>query len=279
MKYKGIIASALLAVFVCAPLFPPAARAASSDPLPPVVSTAWLSEQLEDPDLVILHVGAKGSYEEGHLPDARKASLRRLIRVNDAGIRDEMLPAAELSAALGEMGIGKESRVVVCFAHEDAAWAAARYLLTLEYAGLSGRVTFLDGGLPGWKTGGFPVSKDVASFETTDPSVTTADDVIVDTGWLAKNLEQPGITVIDARPAEGYSGVSGHWDRLGHIPGAANIPFFTVLAEDPPYLLKSREELSMLFQKAGAEPGDTVVLYCGTGMWGCLPYLAARHAG
>ncbi len=82
---------------------------------------------------------------------------------------------------------------------------------------------------------------------------------------------------MDGRPAEGYSGLAGHWARLGHIPGAGNIPFFTLLAEEPPYLLKSREELADMFRAAGVQPGDTVVVYCGTGLWASLPYLAARY--
>ncbi|UCC45151.1 MAG: hypothetical protein JSU65_04350, partial [Candidatus Zixiibacteriota bacterium] len=46
---------------------------------------------------------------------------------------------------------------------------------------------------------------------------------------------------------------------------------------EPPYLLKSREKLSDMFREAGANPGDTVVVYCGTGLWASLPYLAARY--
>jgi thiosulfate/3-mercaptopyruvate sulfurtransferase len=107
--------------------------------------------------------------------------------------------------------------------------------------------------------------------------VATVPDVLVDSEWLVARLEEPRIAVVDGRPAEGYSGLAGHWDRLGHIPGAKNIPFFTLLAEEPPYLLKSREELSDMFREAGAMPGDTVVVYCGTGLWASLPYLAARY--
>ena len=31
--------------------------------------------------------------------------------------------------------------------------------------------------------------------------------------------------------------------------------------------------------EAGAQTGDTVVAYCGTGLWASLPYLAARYVG
>ncbi len=277
MKPKAAVLTSLFVVLVCNATLLTATEAPSPDALSPVVSTAWLAEHLADPDLITLHIGMPGSYGEGHIPGARSASMRRLIRVNEAGIRDEMLSAEDIAEALAALGIGSRSRIVIYFADENGAWAVARYLLTLEHAGLSGRVAYLDGGLPKWVDEERPVSADAPSVETADLAVTIAPDVLVDTEWLRDRLDESGIAVVDGRPAEGYSGLSGHWDRLGHIPGAGNIPFFTLLAEEPPYLLKSREELADMFRAAGVQPGDTVVVYCGTGLWASLPYLAARY--
>jgi thiosulfate/3-mercaptopyruvate sulfurtransferase len=279
MRPKKTMLLSLIAILLCSSSLLTAAEPSSPAALSPVVTTAWLVEHLEDPGLISLHIGPPGSFEEGHIPGARKASLRRLIRVNEAGIRDEMLSSGDLAKALAELGIAESSRIVIYFSEEAAAWAAARYLLTLEYIGMSGRVAYLDGGLPKWVTEEHPVTSDIPPFESTDLTVAIAPDVVVNTEWLSARLEDPKIAVVDGRPAEGYSGLAGHWTRLGHIPGAKNIPFFTLLAEDPPYLLKSREELSDMFREAGAKPGDTVVVYCGTGLWASLPYLAARHLG
>jgi thiosulfate/3-mercaptopyruvate sulfurtransferase len=277
MKLKTTIFAAPLTVLICSFSFLLATEVPASVTMSSVVSTAWLAEHLEDPGLITLHMGPPGSYEERHIPGARSASLRRIIRVNEAGIRDEMLSAEDMAEALSELGIGDSSRIVIYFCEEGMAWAAARYLLTLEYIGMTGRVAYLDGGLPKWIAEERPVSEEVPSIETTDLAVATVPDVLVDTEWLIARYEESGIAVVDARPAEGYSGLAGHWDRLGHIPGAGNIPFFTLLAEEPPYVLKSREELSEMFRESGAKSGDTVVVYCGTGLWASLPYLAARY--
>jgi thiosulfate/3-mercaptopyruvate sulfurtransferase len=279
MKLKATILASLLTAIVCSFSLLLATEAPASGSLSPVVSTVWLAEHLEDPDLITLHIGPPGSYEERHIPGARTASLRRMIRENEAGIRDEMLPAEGIAEALSELGIDENSRVVIYFSEEGIAWGVARYLLTLEYIGMTGRVAYLDGGLPKWLAEEHPVSSEVPSIEATDLNVATASDVLVDTEWLSGRIEKPGIAVVDGRPEEGYSGLSGHWDRLGHIPGAGNVPFFTFLADDPPYLLKSREVVSSMFREAGVEPGDTVVVYCGTGLWAAMPYLAARYVG
>lgn len=270
--------SALTGLLALSFVSAPGATAGVSD-LPPVVPASWLAENLDDPALVVLHIGPPQSYEAGHIPGALKASLRQLLTVSGEGIRDEMPSGEVLAEKLGAMGIDDRSRVVVYFSDEVAAWAAARVHLTLEYAGMAGRAAYLDGGLPGWVSEGHTTSTEIAAPEPVDVDIEIDDRVLVDTDWLRPRFDKPGTVLIDGRPAEGFSGQSGHWQRLGHIPGAANVPFFELLAEDPPYLLKTPEQLRTMFAEAGASPGDTVVTYCGTGLWGSLPYLAARHIG
>jgi len=279
MKQKSFIVIGLLAVLIGGTLILHGSEVAISDYLPPVVSTEWLAEHIDEPDLIVLHMGPKGSYEENHIPGARSASLRKLNRKNEKGIRDEMLLPDDIAAVLSELGITNKSRIVVYFSVEAAAWAIARYVLILEHVGMTGQVAYLDGGLPKWVAEKRPVTTDVSTFDKSNMKVTIDSNILVDIDWAVMRYNKKGVAFIDGRPNEGYTGLSGHWDRLGHIPGAGNVPFTTLLTEEPAYLLKSKEELTMMFIEAGANPGDTVVVYCGTGLWASLPYLAAKHAG
>jgi thiosulfate/3-mercaptopyruvate sulfurtransferase len=299
VKTRATILTSVVTVAVCSILLllttrasSPAARAPEVSslvanepvaPLPntldPVVSTDWLAARLGAPDLITLHVGPGGSYEDEHIPGSRNASLRRLLRVNEAGIRDEMLPVEEIADALAELGVDDRSKVVIYFSEGNAAWAAARYMLTMEFIGMSGRVAYLDGGLPKWVSEGRPAFSGAPAHYPGQLTAEPVTDVIVDTEWLRARLGHPGMAIVDGRPPELYAGEDGEGDRAGHIPGAGNVPFFTLLSDDLPYLLKSREELSSIFREAGVEKADTVVVYCGTGLWGSLPYLAARHLG
>jgi thiosulfate/3-mercaptopyruvate sulfurtransferase len=279
MKLKSTLLCAASAMIIGGNMLSLTQESVAAKVMPPVVATDWLADHIEDANLVILHIGRQGSFEEKHIPGACSASLRKIIRVNDAGIRDEMLAEKDLAGICSELGISDSSRIVIYFAEEGAAWAVARYLLTLEYAGMKGRVAYLDGGLPKWVAEERPISTTTPHIDTTQLAVKPAPDVIVDLEWLRARLGRPGIALLDGRPREGYAGEDEHWERPGHIPGAKNIPFSTLLAEKPPYLLKSREDLTDIFLRAGAHPGDTVVVYCGTGLWASLPYLAARHLG
>ena len=50
-----------------------------------IVSAKWLSEHLNDPKVVILHVGEKRSeYDKGHIPGARFLALEDFIEGEDA---------------------------------------------------------------------------------------------------------------------------------------------------------------------------------------------------
>jgi thiosulfate/3-mercaptopyruvate sulfurtransferase len=106
-------------------------------------------------------------------------------------------------------------------------------------------------------------------------------DIIVDAAWVEANRTRPGVVLLDARPADQYSGaVTGPGiERPGHIPGARNIPWAqTVVSAERP-LLRSEAELRALFEAAGARPGDLVVAYCQSGMQGSFLYFVARRLG
>ena len=44
-----------------------------------VVSSAWLAQHVNDADLVLLHVGAKATYDAGHIANARFVTLRDFV--------------------------------------------------------------------------------------------------------------------------------------------------------------------------------------------------------
>ena len=65
--------------------------------------------------------------------------------------------------------------------------------------------------------------------------------------------------------------------RGGHIPGARNIPFDSVVEDSNKF--KSVETLRQLFTTAGVKPGDSVTTYCHIGQQASLLYFVARYLG
>jgi len=75
--------------------------------------------------------------------------------------------------------------------------------------------------------------------------------------------------LIDTRPAKAYED--------GHIEGAKNLPFQSLLKEDNS--LKSVKELQDALEGLRIDSKQPIVSSCRTGMSASLGYLALRHAG
>jgi len=86
---------------------------ASRDTL--VVTPAWLSQHLHDPDLVVLQVGVKDTYDAGHIPGARFLDWMDFHNMDQkpGDLTLEMPPVATLHDAFEKVGVSDRSRVVI----------------------------------------------------------------------------------------------------------------------------------------------------------------------
>ena len=249
--------------------------------IPPVVDAAFLDSH---PDVVLADVrwyldGRDGyaAFEAGHLPGAVWVDLERALAAHD-------LPAAEgrhplptphdFAAAMGQLGIGDHTVVV---AYDDGGGMTSGRLVTmLRMLGRDAAV--LDGGLAAWVADGRPVA--------TGPAPSPSPATFTPAPWPADRLASAdeaqqhaaaGGAVIDARAAERFTGEVALIDpRPGHIPGARNAPWASVLGLDGRF--KPAAELREHFAALGADDGDTIA-YCGSGVSACMNVLAMELAG
>lgn len=247
-----------------------------------VVTPGWLAQHLHDPDLVVLQVGVKDTYDAGHIPGARFLDWMDFHNMDQrpGDLSLEMPPAAMLHDAFENVGVSDKSRVVIYAS--DGYWSpSTRIMLTFDYAGLAG-VQYLDGGLKGWTAAGNPVSKDAPLPKKGTLSPLKIRPVIVDAAFVQAHEHAPGFAIVDARNPEFYDGTRGGGQRgqtkkFGHIPGAVNAPFDQFASEDGH--LKSNDEIKAIFDKAGVKPGDTIVGYCHIGQQATAMLFAARTVG
>src|SRR4029078_3750623 len=71
------------------------------------------------------------------------------------------------------------------------------------------------------------------------------------------------VLVIDARAHDEYAGIETHARRAGHIPGAGNVPYRSLLRDDGPFL--PADELRQAFADAGVDVAAidrALVAYC-----------------
>ncbi len=253
-----------------------AAGGAAGDTL--VVSTAWLAERLGRPGLVVFHVGDRAGYEAGHLPGARH--LAATVELSTPRVEGQLLlelpSRTVLDSVLSAKGVANDSRVVLYSAGGQHT-GTARALFTLEYAGLRGRVSVLDGGFEAWQREGRPVTRDVPVVAATRFASRPDSSLVVDAAFVHSNLASPAVRIIDARDTSFYNGRETRQGRNGRIPGAGSFPFLEVT--DSAGHFRPVPLLRAGLGGAGVKEGQTVVTYCHIGQQASLVWLAARLAG
>jgi thiosulfate/3-mercaptopyruvate sulfurtransferase len=255
---------------------PAAAQKPAAAPL--LVDVDWVSQHLNDRNLVLLHVG--GPFASQHIPGARQVSEEDLSLPHDhSNMRElmlEMPPIDVLLAKLAGLGISDDSRIVVYVGANGGVPSATRVIFTLDYVGLGDRTSLLNGGLGAWTRAGKAVSNDTPHPGHGKLTPRAPKDSIVNADFV-KSLPRPGFRLVDARAPVFYRGIEPTMNgKSGHIPGAVNIPFSEIADSQ---LVIDRDRVSKLFEQAGIKSTDTIVGYCHVGQQATAMLFAARLLG
>jgi thiosulfate/3-mercaptopyruvate sulfurtransferase len=244
-----------------------------------LVSTGWLADHLQDGNLTILAVGTEADFTAAHIPGALALDYRtiQLPTSPEQPLNLQLPPVADLEKVFSTLGISNDSRIVLYMSKDQIA-QTARVWLTLDAMGLGAQASVLDGGLPAWQREGRSVTAEVRHPAPAKLKACAAADVVVDVDYVRAHLAGAGVRVVDARLPQYYSGETpGRNQRPGRIPGAASIPFTSLVDEQG--RLKPAAELERQFREAGVRAGDRVVSYCHIGQQASLVYFAARYLG
>lgn len=237
-----------------------------------LVTTEWLSQHLDDPDLVVLDCtvsvkqgedglvieSGRAGYESGHIPTAGFADLMGNLADADSPFQYTVPSAEQFAAAMGALGVGDDTRVVLYDA-SMSAWAA-RVWWMLRWVGFD-RAAILDGGLGAWTAEGRPLSTDPAIHPTRTLTPAPRPELIADRDEVMAAIDDAGVTLIDAMPEAHYRGEMAMYARPGHIPTAKNVSVMSLLDENGRY--RPQEELATLFD-GGADA--RAITYCGGGI-------------
>jgi thiosulfate/3-mercaptopyruvate sulfurtransferase len=269
----GVVAAALLTVS--------ASVASGQTPSPLLVDAGWLSQHLTDRDLVVLQVEGDQEYVKEHIPGARLIREEDLSRPhNHSNLKDMMLELPEpdvLRATLTSLGISDTSRIVVYFGADGTVQSATRIIFTLDYLGLGGRTSLLNGGLAAWKRAGKPVTTAVPPVTRGTLSPRAPQNVVADAAFVSSLSSRPGYRLVDARGAVFYKGLEPTMNgKAGHIPGAISIPFTEITDTNATI---DRDRVAGVFARAGVKPNETIVAYCHVGQQATAVLFAARLLG
>lgn len=284
---KRIVKSRLFPLAVLGILFAACGTAVRALPAPcgghgdrgtMLVSTSWLAEHLNDPNLIVLTIEDKTEFDKGHIPGSVSMDfMESHLMTGPTGLTMELPPMSQLAEAFGKLGVTNDSRIVI-YQAKDSFTAVARVYMTLDAMGLGAQTSVLDGGFLQWKKEGRAVSTETRAVTAGIVTPCPRGDVITDISYVSANLHHPGVAIVDARLSEYYTGkTQPEKQRRGHIPGAGNLPYPALT--DGNGKLKSPEDLAVLFRDAGVKSGDQIVAYCHIGQQASALYFAARYLG
>jgi thiosulfate/3-mercaptopyruvate sulfurtransferase len=171
----------------------------------------------------------------------------------------------------------------VLYTSKERLQAMTRVYMTLDAMGLGAKASVLDGGFPAWKAEGRPATAEVRAVNPGKLDLCPQSDVIAGADWVRANVRHAGAAIIDSRLERFYTGEAagrnhdGSEQRKGHIPGAANIPYSSLVDEKGMFL--TTDQLRQKFTGAGVKPGDRVVSYCHIGQQATVVYFVARYLG
>ena len=242
-----------------------------------LLTTAQLRERYARGGVVLLHVGERADFNAGHIPGAQFFPYEAISTPRGNGLMLEIPAPATLDSVLESLGVSDSSRIVLYWG-KDWYSPTTRVFMTLDYLGLGDRTSILDGGFAAWKAAGGPVTTEVVRVARGTLTVKPRSDVVVDANAVQSAIRDPKVAIIDARDQRFYTGeAEGMHAREGHVPGARNLPFNTLIDDSGAF--KSRATLEAMLDAAGATPGKRVVSYCHIGQQATVVYFAARLLG
>jgi thiosulfate/3-mercaptopyruvate sulfurtransferase len=170
-----------------------------------------------------------------------------------------------VAATAARAGIGDETTIVV---YDDTQGLyASRVWWTFRTYGAE-HVRILDGGFPAWAAEGRPIERGAGdpAPEPLTPFVPRGPNRLhLTTSDVRGLLGAPGVTLLDARAPAEYRGYEGNTRRLGHIPGAINVPVGSMHAAGS-QRLREGGDLRDRLHAANVSRGSRMVAYDGSGV-------------
>lgn len=250
-----------------------------------LVSTEWLATHMSAPDLRILdaswYLPAEGrdpkeEYAAKHIPGARFFDIDE-ISDSRSELPHMAPPVEKFVSRMRAMGIGDGHRVIIY--DGMGVFSAARVWWLFRLMGKTD-VAVLDGGLPKWIKDGHPTEDMAPSLRDRHFTAQRNAGLVKDVTQVAASVKLGDAQILDARSPDRFSGKEQEVRpglRSGHMPGALNIHFRTLLNDD--MTMKSEDALKEIFQKAGVDLNKPAITTCGSGITAAIISMALERVG
>ena len=250
-----------------------------------IVSTDWLEQHLEAPDIRIIDSSwyfpqekrnAEQEFLECHIPGASFFDIDK-IKDNDSDLPHMLPPSEMFNSTVRKLGIGDGHKVVI---YDGLGMrSAARLWWMFKVFGYSD-VVVLDGGFPKWVKENRSTTADLTEKEIRHLTIYEDKSIVADRDDVLRATKLNHCSVIDARSEGRFMGTAPEPRsglRSGSIENSINVPYETLLNEDSTF--KSKRELIDIFSNKGVVFNNYIITTCGSGVTAAVLYLALDEIG
>ena len=237
-----------------------------------LLSFDQLEARLDDPNLRILDVRSRDSYDAGHIPGAVWVDASRVeATAAEPGALED--PEAWEGWIAG-LGLGPDTAVYVYDANRQKD--AARFWWLLSYLGVE-EVGLINGGFPLWQSEGRPVSTVEPEVDRRPFPVRLRADRYASRSDVLDAIESGSAQVVDARSEVEHLGEEVRSSRGGRVPTACHLEWATLVDDQGRFL--PEEAIRPRLEAIGLEPGRPVITHCQGGGRASVDAFVLRRLG
>ena len=236
-----------------------------------LISAKELAKIMNDKNVKIVSARKLTDYNIVHITGAINIWHKDLYKAGE--VKGVLKSSAELAKIFGKKGISEKNTIVIYDSGSNKA--AGRLYWIFDYLGCD-NVKILNGHMKSWRAARGKVTKIATKITPTTFNASVDKQEIATTAYVKQNLNKSNVAIVDVRSKDEYDGIKGKTTRKGHISGAIHFEYKKVFNAETGKL-KSKEELTKLFNTAGITSNKEIILYCETSVRAGIVYLALKY--
>lgn len=245
----------------------------SAHALPLIISTDTAAQYLAQDNVLFIDLCGEESYHAGHISGAVMVTPAELMDGNKPA--PGRLPSPERLTQLFERIGYQPDQTIIVYDNEGGGWAG-RFIWMLDVIGHHQR-TVIDGGLLAWRAEQRPESTEINTPVPSTVNLILSSTPTVEADEIIERHNDANFAVWDARSPAEYRGEKVLAARGGHIPGAINGEWTTLMDHQRDRRL--REDLADYVASLGFTAEQEIATHCQSHHRSGLTYLVGKHLG
>lgn len=224
----------------------------------------------------IVDLSSEANFMAGHIPGAHHLSFQELM-AGTPPAPGKLPDKSRLTHLFNSLGLQKDTHFIVVD-DEGGGWAG-RFIWTLDVIGHT-HYSYVDGGMIAWKAAELPLEKGPAQAKINSGTIHEVEihrDPIADIDHIMQNINTQAITIWDARSPAEYQGMKALAAKAGHIPGAINAEWTSLMDQHNDYRI--RRDAKEYLAKLGIDGSRPIVTHCQSHHRSAFTYLVGKILG